>query len=93
MLAKFPKPEKHGLGIEIEKNILQILKQLIFSSACEPQLKRSKLPEVSVNLDLLKILVRLAYDIKAIDLKTYTRLQEKLQKIGRMLGGWIRSLK
>jgi len=93
ILAKFPKPEKHGLGIEIEKNILQILKQLIFCSACEPQIKRSKLPEVSVNLDLLKILIRLSYDIKAIDLKAYTRLQEKLQKIGRMLGGWIRSLK
>ena len=92
-LAKFPKTEKHSLGIEIEKNILQILKQLIFCSASDPASKRTKLPEISVNLDLLKILIRLSYDIKATDLKAYIRLQEELQKIGRMLGGWIRSLK
>ena len=93
ILDKFPKSEKHSLGIEIEKNILYILKQLIFCSTTDPATKRSKLSETSVNLDLLKILIRLAYDVKAVDLKAYVRLQEKLQKIGRMLGGWIRSLK
>jgi len=81
------------LGIEIEKLILQILKQLIVCSTTEPQIKRSKLPEISVNLDLLKVLIRLCYDTKSIDLKAYIKLQEKLQKIGRMLGDWIRSLK
>jgi len=93
MLGKFPKSEKHSLGVEVEKNILSILKQLIFCSASNPAIKKDILPEISINLDLLKILIRLAYDIKAVDLKAYIRLQEKLQKIGRMLGGWIRSLK
>jgi hypothetical protein len=93
ILTKFPKCEKHSLGIEIEKDILQILKQLMVCSASEPAIKKTKLPETSVNLDLLKVLIRLCYDTKSIDLKAYIRLQEKLQKIGRMLGGWIRSLK
>lgn len=92
-LNKFPKCQKHSIGVEIEKLILQILRQLIVCSAAEPQTKRSKLPEISINLDLLKVLIRLCYDTKSIDLKAYIRLQEKLQKIGRMLGGWIRSLK
>jgi len=93
ILVKFPKTEKHSLGIEIEKSILLILKQLIHGSALGPAAKKDKLSEVSINLDILKILIRLSFDVKAIDLKSYIRLEEPLQKVGRMLGGWIRSLK
>ena len=32
-------------------------------------------------------------DIKAITPKTYTILEAKLDEIGRMLGGWIKSIK
>jgi len=92
-LTKFPKSEKHSLGIEIEKSIIQILKRLITCSSSDLLIKQNKLPEISSDLDILKILVRLSSDIKAIDLKVYLTLQEKLQVIGRMLGGWIRSLK
>jgi hypothetical protein len=30
-------------------------------------------------------------ETKVFDLKKYTVLQEKIDEIGRMLGGWIRS--
>lgn len=93
VLVKFPKCDKHSLGIEIEKHILTVIKQLMDCSVSSPVVKKEILPKISINIDLTKLLIRLCYDIKAIDLKTYIRLQEKLQTIGRMLGGWIRSLK
>jgi len=35
----------------------------------------------------VKILIRLANDIKSLDDKKYLILQEKLQEIGKMIGG------
>jgi hypothetical protein len=32
-------------------------------------------------------------DVKAIDNKKYTIIQSEVDEIGRMLGGWIKSLK
>lgn len=43
-------------------------------------------------LDLLKLLIRLARDIKAIKQSQYLLLEERLQEVGKMLGGWLRSL-
>jgi len=35
----------------------------------------------------------LGQDLKAVPASKYLSLEEKLQEIGRMLGGWIKSLK
>ncbi len=45
------------------------------------------LNKVDVKLKLLKTFVRISFDVKAIDQKKYIKLQEKLQEIGKMLGG------
>ena len=58
--------------------------------------REKKLPlleKAIVSLDLLKILIRLAKDIQALDNKKYIQLEQSLLEIGRMLGGWKRSLK
>jgi len=44
-------------------------------------------------VDFLKILFRLCYELKIINQKKYLLMEEKSQEIGRMLGGWIKSLK
>ncbi len=58
--------------------------------------RENKLPLVEksiTSVDLLKILIRLAKDIQALDNKKYLQLESSLQEIGRMLGGWRKSLK
>jgi hypothetical protein len=40
----------------------------------------------------IKIMTRLAKDIKAIDQKKYIAYTEILNEIGRMLGGWMASI-
>lgn len=57
--------------------------------------RERKLPSIEqaiVSVDLLKILLRLAKDVGALDTKKYMQLQELLQEIGRMLGGWKKTL-
>lgn len=48
---------------------------------------------MSIDLNLFRVFIRLMKDTKAIDNKKYTVVQGKVDEIGRMLGGWIRSLK
>lgn len=39
------------------------------------------------------MLIRLAKDVQALDNKKYLQLEQALQEIGRMLGGWRKSIK
>jgi len=55
--------------------------------------KLSLLNQVSNKIDLLRILIRLAHDIKNIDQKKYLNLQSHLDEIGRMLGGWMKNIR
>ncbi|MBM3205187.1 four helix bundle protein [Candidatus Uhrbacteria bacterium] len=50
------------------------------------------LRQASFTLDVLKVLVRLAKDIKALPEGTYIQLQGQMQEVGKQLGGWIKSL-
>ena len=57
--------------------------------------KAEKLPilqRASAKLNLLRVYVRLAKEVRALDNKKYLILQEDIDEIGRMLGGWLRSL-
>jgi hypothetical protein len=47
---------------------------------------------ISDKLDLLKVLLRLAHDIRAIDESQYLAVQKIIQEIGKMVGGWIKSV-
>jgi len=51
------------------------------------------LEQTSVRLNVLRVLVRLMKDVKAIDNAKYLTIEQGLDEIGRMLGGWIRSTK
>ncbi len=55
----------------------------------ETKVKTQKL--LSIKIDMLKVLLRLAKDCKSIRDKDYIALQLTLQEIGKMLGGWIRA--
>jgi len=90
---KMPKKDKYTLGEKMSKTSLDIMELLIIASSASKEEKMSILARADAKLELLKMLVRLAEEIKSISTKKYLNLQEKLQEIGRMLGGWIRSLK
>jgi hypothetical protein len=52
--------------------------------------KVSSLYDVSTKLDILRIYMRLAKDLRLLDLKKYETTAVHITEIGRMLGGWIK---
>lgn len=93
IVKKFPKSDKYNLGNELKSLNIQILELLIKAECAKKDWKQSIIEKASNKLGILKILVRLASDLKIIDQKQYLKLQEQLQEIGRMIGGWLKSLK
>jgi len=89
-LKLFPKDEKYSLGEKIEVITLEIL-ELSMQTIHAPKMEKINfLRKIDGKTNLLKILVRLAQEIKVLDDKKYISLQDKLQEIGRMVGGWMR---
>lgn len=89
----FPKKSKPVLGQKIEQIILELLEVISRTGFAKPVEKIQGLKTASIKVDFLKILIRLTYDLKIIDQKKYLQLQENLQEMGKMLGGWIKSTK
>jgi len=89
----FPKKDKYALGQKIDNLILDTVESIFLAINFQKEERCIALQKASSKIDLLKILIRLAKEVKAIDDKKYVQLQKELQEIGKMIGGWIRSLR
>ena len=85
---KFPKKQRFVLGQQIENTVLEILKGTI--QANQENNKTPYLKQISVELDKLRILIRLSKDLKFIGLRQYQFSAEKINEIGKILGGWLK---
>lgn len=47
---------------------------------------------LSFQIDLLKIFIRLGVDLKILDYKKYLSRSGELIEIGKMIGGWMKTL-
>lgn len=91
-LRRFPKSERHTLAAEIKRHMFQILRLIL--QANRRRDKRAILMELDVELDLLRLYVRLAHDVldhASFPLRSYELWSKMLNEIGRMLGGWMKS--
>jgi|SRR3989344_2254610 len=90
-LPSFPKKDRHTLGQKCQMALLELLESIILAGNLSRQEKLPVLKQASLKADLLKVLFRLGKDLKIIENKKYLQLEESLQEIGRMLGGWIKT--
>ncbi|OGZ76230.1 MAG: hypothetical protein A3G45_02330 [Candidatus Staskawiczbacteria bacterium RIFCSPLOWO2_12_FULL_37_15] len=92
-LPHFPKDSRYTLGTKIDNLFLETTELIIGGSYSDKIEKLISLKKASVKLDLLKFFLQIAWEIKSLDNKKYIKLSEKLNEVGKMLGGWIKSLK
>ncbi|MFA5987882.1 MAG: diversity-generating retroelement protein Avd [Candidatus Paceibacterota bacterium] len=76
-----------------ENLILDILENILWASQLSKTEKLPILEKTSLRLNFLRVFFRLCKEIKVIDNKKYVLLEEDVDEIGRMLGGWIKSTK
>lgn len=90
VIRHFPKAEKHCLGAEIRNTMWQL--QRLIVTAIKRYHKKTTLSELDVELAILRRQVRTAKDMRFIDLKKYEHWSRMLVELGKMIGGWIRSI-
>lgn len=86
-----PKQDRHTIYERSEQTLLDTIQMLFHAGYAKSDTKKIVLEKASVKLNLLRFLIRTMKETKILDTKKYIRLQELIDEIGRMLGGWIRS--
>ncbi len=77
----------------MQTELLALMEAVVMAaSTAKPEAKKEQLSVASAKLDLLRLMIRLSKDCKCVDNKTYLALESQLHEIGRMLGGWLKSL-
>ena len=87
-----PKQNKYTLGSRIDSVFLSAIEYGFLASYAPSAEKERLLTRTISRVDLLKLLLQLAWEIHALDDKKYAALGEKLTEVGKMLGGWKKGL-
>lgn len=93
VITSFPKSKRYSLGKRLDQVALDIIELIITARYLAREQKLPILQKVSIKLDLLKILLRLSQQTKCLDNNKYQELASQIVEVGRMLGGWIKTLK
>jgi len=88
-----PKQDRYTIFERSENIILFVLENIMQASSESKQEKLPTLEKTSTKLNMLRVFIRLMKDTKTIDTKKYLILENAVDEIGRMLGGWIKSIK
>lgn len=88
-IANFPKDQRFLLADRIERILLDILEMLI--EAVYSKNKREILIKVNLKLDVLRFMMRIAKDMRYVNVKAYDFFCQSALEIGRMVGGWLKT--
>lgn len=92
IIGDFPKTHRYGLGGKIEERFLKMLEIISSAVYLSPDKKYLQLSNAIIELDGLKFFLQLAWENKCLPNQKYADLSERLEEVGRMLGGWRRGL-
>ncbi len=90
LVRKYPKSENFALVNEIKHSLYSGLRNLMYAiKLYQKQDKLKHLNELDIQLNLLKVHIRLSYKYKYISLQNYETWSGLITDICNMLGGWI----
>ena len=89
-LAQYPKSEKFALVTDIKRSMDTMLERTI--EAQKKYYKKTTLQELDVEIMKLKAYLRLSQNLGFLPMKKYEIWSGKVVEIGKMLGGWLKSV-
>jgi len=89
---KFPKFDRYTIAQKVFSQLLDLTVSIQQAQYLPRPEKQMRLKTCGIQLDTVKILIRLALTLELMHEPEYMTFESELQHIGRMLGGWIKSL-
>ncbi len=86
------KGARYTIGARIENKLLDLLEFGYIAYFAAKKNRSEKISECILTLDTLKFLLSVAWEGKLISNKQYEDVALKLDEMGKMLGGWKKSL-
>ena len=84
---------RYSLGHSLEESVLSLIDSLIMAKYAPKPLKTSHLLKSMSHLEISRLKLRLFLELKVLKNETNIfKIQQHNEEIGKMLGGWIRSL-
>ncbi len=83
-----PKRERFGLFAKIESNFLNLLETIIIVALENKNNKLPLLDNARIDAEVLKHMIRTAYDIGIIESQNYLNLANQIIEISKMINGW-----
>ena len=88
-VEKFPKSYRFSVGQRLIDTGLDLL--LLLVDAAYRKDKREPLRTAGLRTNALRFLLRLAHDLRLLSESAYAFATERLDEVGRMVGGWERA--
>ncbi len=85
---KFPKRSRFTIALRIENLSLDIIEDL--TEARYKQNKIEILRKINLNLEKIRIMLRLAHKFRYLSTQSYEFSCRSLNEVGSMIGGWIK---
>ncbi|HAD10943.1 MAG TPA: diversity-generating retroelement protein Avd [Saprospirales bacterium] len=92
VMQHFPRDQKFLIANRMQNlisDLLDLFVEAYYSSGSD---KKIKLMEANVKIEQLRYYVRLCYELGFFNSIKYGLIIDKMQELGRMNGGWIKSL-
>lgn len=90
-VQKFPRTHRFGLAERIQTVAFDFQDQITWAGKMSGVDRREHLRQADVQLEQLRIWLRLARDLKLITLAQYEHVSRQISEVGRLLGGWIKT--
>ena len=92
IVPHIPKGSRYTIGSRIENKYLDLLEQTYVAYFSNKESKPARISQCILTLDTLKFLVSVAWEGKLISNRHFEDVATKLDEVGKMLGGWKKSL-
>lgn len=90
-LRQYPKSERFTLAADTKNSMYELMKLII--RANKKYYKKTTIQDIDIELDQLRYLVRLGNSLGFLPFKKYENWSRLLDELGRMIGGWMKSIK
>ncbi len=87
--GKFPKSYRFSVAAKLENGILDFIEATTVANMRRDKI--SFLTKADEALARLRLLFRLSYEMRFINLKSYEYGSRQMAELGRLLGGWLKN--
>jgi 23S rRNA-intervening sequence protein len=93
VLSRFPKDQRFLLADRIQQNLMETLELFVKAYYSPPDGRAALLREANISIEKIRQYFRICFELGYYNSIKYNELSQKLNELGNMNGGWLRSLK